>query len=149
MEEKYPDLFREMQQRVKEGRWEIVGGMWVEPDLNMPGGRIAGAPGPARQALFPAEIRRGREDRLEPRFVRLQLAASADLQEVRHGLLRHAEDYWNDTTKFPHKLFWWEAPDGSRVLTYFPHDYANGLDPPTWPKNLAALYGALAAGSPR
>src|SRR5207248_4688023 len=38
MEEKYPDLFKEMQQRVKDGRWEIVGGMWVEPDLNMPGG---------------------------------------------------------------------------------------------------------------
>ncbi len=38
MEEKYPDLFHEIQQRVKEGRWEIVGGMWVEPDLNMPAG---------------------------------------------------------------------------------------------------------------
>jgi alpha-mannosidase len=38
MEEKYPEMFKEIQQRVKEGRWEIVGGMWVEPDLNMPGG---------------------------------------------------------------------------------------------------------------
>ncbi len=38
MEEKYPDLFKEIQQRVKEGRWEVVGGMWVEPDLNMPSG---------------------------------------------------------------------------------------------------------------
>src|SRR5262249_55696289 len=38
MEEKYPDLFDEIKQRVKEGRWEIIGGMWVEPDLNMPGG---------------------------------------------------------------------------------------------------------------
>src|SRR5579859_101440 len=38
MEEKYPDLFKEIEERVREGRWEIVGGMWVEPDLNMPGG---------------------------------------------------------------------------------------------------------------
>lgn len=38
MEEKYPDLFQEIERRVKEGRWEIVGGMWVEPDLNMPAG---------------------------------------------------------------------------------------------------------------
>jgi len=38
MEEKYPDLFKEIQQRVREGRWEVIGGMWVEPDLNMPGG---------------------------------------------------------------------------------------------------------------
>ena len=28
----------EIKQRIKEGRWEIVGGMWVEPDLNMPDG---------------------------------------------------------------------------------------------------------------
>jgi alpha-mannosidase len=27
---------------------------------------------------------------------------------------------WNDTTVFPYFLFWWEAPDGSRVLSYFP-----------------------------
>ena len=38
MEEKYPDMFQEIQQRIKEGRWEVIGGMWVEPDLNMPAG---------------------------------------------------------------------------------------------------------------
>ena len=38
LEKKYPDLFREIQQRVKDGRWEMVGGMWCEPDLNMPCG---------------------------------------------------------------------------------------------------------------
>src|SRR5260370_2750440 len=36
MEEKYPDLFKEIQQRVREGRWEVIGGMWVEPYFNMP-----------------------------------------------------------------------------------------------------------------
>ena len=30
---------------------------------------------------------------------------------------------WNDTNKLPLKLFWWESPDGSKVLTYFPHGY--------------------------
>ena len=32
---------------------------------------------------------------------------------------------WNDTNQLPFKLFWWESPDGSKVLAYFPHDYAN------------------------
>src|SRR3981081_3432241 len=36
---------------------------------------------------------------------------------------------WNDTTQLPLKLFWWQAPDGSRVLTYFPHDYVNPIEP--------------------
>ncbi len=33
-----PDMFKEIQQRVKEGRWGIVGGMWVQPDCNIPSG---------------------------------------------------------------------------------------------------------------
>ncbi len=32
---------------------------------------------------------------------------------------------WNDTDVFPYRLFWWEGPDGSRVLSYFPFDYVN------------------------
>src|ERR1700739_1468551 len=34
--DKYPEMNAQIKQRIKEGRWEIVGGMWVEPDLNMP-----------------------------------------------------------------------------------------------------------------
>ena len=34
---------------------------------------------------------------------------------------------WNDTNPLPLKLFWWESPDGSKVLTYFPHDYGNSV----------------------
>ena len=40
MAQKYPDMNAEIAKRIKEGRWEIVGGMWVEPDLNMPDGEI-------------------------------------------------------------------------------------------------------------
>jgi len=65
MEEKYPDMFREIQQRVKEGRWELVaacGGAGSEHAR----GRVSGAPASGGQALFPTEVRRGREDRLNP-----------------------------------------------------------------------------------
>ena len=33
-EELYPDIFTRIKQYVKKGNWEIVGGMWVEPDTN-------------------------------------------------------------------------------------------------------------------
>ena len=88
MEEKYPAMFHEIEQRVKEGRWEVVGGMWVEPDLNMPGRRIAGSADISREAIFQEKVRRGYQDRVESGFVRLQLAAAADLQKVGDGLLR-------------------------------------------------------------
>ena len=33
-----PSLFQKIQDYEKLGRWEIIGGMWVEPDLNLPNG---------------------------------------------------------------------------------------------------------------
>jgi len=33
-----PDMFKEIERRVKEGRWGVVGGMWVQPDCNIPSG---------------------------------------------------------------------------------------------------------------
>src|ERR1700722_17664750 len=46
---------------------------------------------------------------------------------------------WNDTNQLPMKLFWWQSPDGSRVLTYFPHDYVNELEPLLIASDVSAL----------
>lgn len=129
MEEKYPALFREIQQRVKEGRWEIVGGMWVEPDLNLPTGESL-----VRQILV------GKRYFRDKFGVDVRIGWNPDSFGYNWQLpqiyKRSGLDYfvtqkmsWNDTTKFPYKLFWWESPDGSRVLTYFPHDYVNQIEP--------------------
>ncbi|MEJ2637092.1 MAG: glycoside hydrolase family 38 C-terminal domain-containing protein [Calditrichia bacterium] len=37
---------------------------------------------------------------------------------------------WNDTSVFPYRVFWWEGPDGSRILSYFPFDYVNEISDP-------------------
>jgi alpha-mannosidase len=31
----------------------------------------------------------------------------------------------NDFQRLPFRLFWWQSPDGSKVLTYFPNGYGN------------------------
>ncbi len=38
VEQTDPDMFREIQARVKEGRWCLVGGWYLQPDCNMPSG---------------------------------------------------------------------------------------------------------------
>ena len=38
VEKNVPDMFEEIKERVREGRWEIVGGMWIEPDCNLVSG---------------------------------------------------------------------------------------------------------------
>ncbi|HEU5457361.1 MAG TPA: glycoside hydrolase family 38 C-terminal domain-containing protein [Terracidiphilus sp.] len=125
MADKYPEMNDEIKQRIKEGRWEVVGGMWVEPDLNMPSGESL-----VRQLLV------GKRWYLKHYGVDVRIGWNPDSFGYNWQLpqiyKKSGVDYfvtqkmaWNDTNKLPFKLFWWESPDGSKVLTYFPHDYAN------------------------
>ncbi len=129
MEEKYPRIFDEIRERVRERRWEVVGGMWVEPDLNMPDGESL-----VRQLLqgtrydkqrFGVDVRVGwNPDSFGYSWQLPQIYKKSGLDYFVTQKMA-----WNDTTKFPYELFWWEAPDGSRLLTYFPHDYTNFTEP--------------------
>jgi alpha-mannosidase len=38
IKEEHPKLYEQIKRRVAEGRWEVQGGMWVEPDSNISGG---------------------------------------------------------------------------------------------------------------
>ena len=124
--EKYPDMNAEIAQRIKEGRWEVVGGMWVEPDLNMPDGESL-----VRQLLvgkrwykqaYGADVRIGWNP--DSFGYTWQLPQIYKKSGVDYFVTQKMT--WNDTNQLPFKLFWWESPDGSKVLAYFPHDYANG-----------------------
>ncbi|MBZ5682129.1 MAG: alpha-mannosidase [Acidobacteriia bacterium] len=129
IQEKYPDLFKQIEQRVKEGRWEIIGGMWVEPDLNMPDGESL-----VRQILvgkryfqrnFGVDVKIGwNPDSFGYNWQLPQIYKKSGMDYFVTQKLLWAHEF----TTFPYKLFWWQAPDGSRLLTYFPHDYAGGID---------------------
>ncbi|MGA3160215.1 MAG: glycoside hydrolase family 38 C-terminal domain-containing protein [Terracidiphilus sp.] len=123
--DKYPDMNAEIARRIKEGRWEIVGGMWVEPDLNMPDGESL-----VRQILV------GKRWFKQQYGVETRIGWNPDsfgyTWQLPQIYKKSGIDYfvtqkmaWCDTNQLPFKFFWWESPDGSKVLTYFPHDYAN------------------------
>lgn len=38
MKENCPGIYGKIRERITEGRWEVAGGMWVEPDCNLPSG---------------------------------------------------------------------------------------------------------------
>ncbi|HEY1210881.1 MAG TPA: glycoside hydrolase family 38 C-terminal domain-containing protein [Terracidiphilus sp.] len=123
--DKYPEMNAEIARRIKEGRWEIVGGMWVEPDLNMPDGESL-----VRQLLV------GKRWFKQQYGVDTRIGWNPDsfgyTWQLPQIYKKSGIDYfvtqkmaWCDTNQLPFKFFWWESPDGSKVLTYFPHDYAN------------------------
>ncbi|MGH9654539.1 MAG: alpha-mannosidase, partial [Bryobacteraceae bacterium] len=144
MQNKYPAMFKRIQERVKQGRFELVGGMWVEPDLNMPSGESQ-----VRQILYGKRY-------FEKNFgVNVRIGWNPDsfgynwqLPQIykKSGIYYFVTQKmsWNDTNKLPLKLFWWESPDGSRVLTYFPHGYGNRTNPIT----MAEDYSLLAKYNP-
>ena len=136
--EKYPQINAEIKRRIQEGRWEIVGGMWVEPDLNMPDGESQ-----VRSLLV------GKRWFQKAYGVDVRIGWNPDsfgyTWQLPQIYKKSGMDYfvtqkmtWNDTNQLPFKLFWWESPDGSKVLTYFPNDYANdNLNPVRLSYNLA------------
>lgn len=137
MEQEYPELFSHIQVAVREGKWELIGGMWVEPDGNLPSGESL-----IRQILYGQEYFRAKFDR-EVKIAWLpdtfgfhwqmpQILAKSGFEAfVTQKLL------WNDRNKFLHQIFWWEGVDGSRIFTYFSNELGQGLEPVAIAKYLA------------
>lgn len=130
IENNEPEMFEEIKQRIKEGRWEIVGGWWVQPDCNLPSGESF-----VRQGLY------GQRYFYEKFGVTAKVGYNVD-SFGHHGMLpqilkKSGMDYYifmrpsPQEKGLPGRLFWWESDDGSRVLSYrIPFEYC------TWGKEL-------------
>ena len=114
----YPEVWERMKARVAEGRWEPMGGMWVEPDVN-----LAGAEALVRQLLLGRRFfaEHFGEDAETPvlwlpdtfgfTWSLPQLMAQAGLKWFVTNKVS-----WNQYTKMPSQLFEWQGIDGTRVI---------------------------------
>jgi alpha-mannosidase len=129
VEQHRPALFAAIQAQIAAGDWEVVAGLWVEPDLNLVSGESI-----ARQVLY------------GQRYVQEKFGAVSKIawlpdsfgfcwqlpQILRQGGVEYFVTQklrWNDTTKFPHELFWWRSPDGSQVLSLNSAPIGEGINP--------------------
>ncbi len=143
-----PELFERLKCRVREGRWEIAGGFWVEPDCNIPCGESFVRHGLYSQRFFQQEFGRictvgfnpdsfGHAGTLPQLLVKLGMD--------RYAYMRPEPFVEMDYPDGP--LFWWQASDGSRVLaSHIPMGYDAWSD--TIDKKMARLseYPHLAPG---
>ena len=136
MEQEYPDLFARIQVAVAANKWELIGGMWVEPDGNLPSGESL-----IRQILYGQEYFREKFNR-EVKIAWLPDTFGFHWQMpqilLKSGFTAFVTQklMWNDTNKFPHQIFWWEGVDGSRIFTYFSNEIGQGLEPVAIAKHL-------------
>jgi alpha-mannosidase len=115
----YPDVFRAMQEKVAEGRYEPNGGVWIECDCNIPAGEYM-----IRQFLYGQRFTRKYFNYTADCFwLPDTFGYSAALPQIMHGCgIRYfltTKLSWNDVNEFPYDTFIWEGIDGSRVLTHF------------------------------
>lgn len=120
IERSSPDMFEEIKARVKEGRWHIVGGWWEQPDCNIPCGESF-----VRHELygkryfadkFGIDVNIGYNvDSFGHNAGLPQILSKAG---IKYYVFMRPEPKEKD---LPNSMFWWEGPDGSRVLVYRLH----------------------------
>ncbi|AWP28780.1 alpha-mannosidase [Paenibacillus sp. Cedars] len=127
-----PELYERVRARIMEGRWELVGGMWVEPDLNIPSGESL-----MRQMLYGQRFYQeefGLTSHIE--WLPDTFGYCASLPQIlKHGGIRYfmtTKLGWNDTNVFPYDLFHWVGIDGTPMLSYLNH----GVNENTLPKDV-------------
>ncbi|QHW32401.1 alpha-mannosidase [Paenibacillus rhizovicinus] len=134
VKEQHPKLYAQIKQRVAEGRWEVQGAMWVEPDSNIAGGEAL-----IRQILLGKRFFK-EEFGLDMRMLWVPdiFGYTASLPQL---LKQSGVDYvmtqklsWSIHNDHPHHTFFWEGLDGSRILTHLPpEDTYNG---PALPRSI-------------
>lgn len=119
VKENAPEKYNEIKQRVKEGRWEVEGAMWVEADCNLPSGESL-----VRQILYGKRFFK-EEFGIESKTLWLPdvFGYSAALPQIlnKSGVNSFVTSKisWNDTNTMPNDTFIWKGVDGSEIFTHF------------------------------
>lgn len=129
MEENRPALFAEIQAQIAADRWEVTAGLWIEPELNLISGESI-----ARQVLYGQRYVYQKFGRVSPiAWLPDSFGFCWQLPQIlRQGGVNYFVTQklrWNDTTRFPHELFWWQAADGTPILSLHSAPIGEGIDP--------------------
>ena len=125
VEEDDPALFQRIKARALEGRWEVIGGMVIECDTNMPSAEAF-----ARQFLYGQQY-------FKRHFGAMSRTAwlpdTFGFSAVMPQLLRQSgietlmtiKISWNETNPLPNTIFHWQGNDASQVLVHCFNAYDN------------------------
>lgn len=119
LKEEAPEVFEKIKEKVKEGRWEIEGAMWLEADCNLSGGESF-----IRQIIHGKKFIKD-EFGVDSKYLWLPdvFGYSAALPQIlkKCGVDKFitTKISWNEFNKMPYDTFMWEGLDGTRIFTYF------------------------------
>ncbi|MCS7463670.1 alpha-mannosidase [Paenibacillus doosanensis] len=115
----YPDIYDQIKERVREGRWEAGGGMWLEADCNLTSGESL-----VRQLLYGTRFLK-EEFGVDCKYLWLpdvfgySWALPQILRKSGIDTFMTTKISWNQYNRMPHDTFRWRGIDGTEVLTHF------------------------------
>ena len=118
LKERYPEVYDRIKARIKEGRWEPEGGMWLEADTNLTSGESL-----VRQFFYGKKFFR-EEFGVDSKILWLPdvFGYSGALPQI---MKKSGIEYfmttklaWNQIDKMPYDTFMWKGIDGSSIFTH-------------------------------
>lgn len=119
IKEEEPEIYERMKERIKEGRWEVEGAMWLEADCNITSGESL-----VRQIMHGKKFIKDEFD-IESKILWLPdvFGYSAALPQIlkKSGVDKFVTSKisWCETNRIPYDAFMWQGIDGSEIFTYF------------------------------
>lgn len=119
IKEDFPEMYEKIKEKVREGRWEIEGAMWLESDANIPSGESL-----VRQILMGSRFIK-EEFNKETKYLWLpdvfgySWALPQILKKSGIELFMTTKISWNQFNRMPNDTFYWKGIDGTEILTHF------------------------------
>jgi len=120
----YPQVYEGIKQRIKEGRWEAEGSMWVEADTNVSSGESLVRQFLVGKRYFKDEFGVDNKIMWLPDVFGYSGALPQIIKKSGLDYFMTTKISWNEYDKLPYDTFMWQGIDGTKVLSHF----ATGCD---------------------
>lgn len=135
IKEDYPEIYEKIKEKVKEGKWEVDGAMWVEADCNLSSGESL-----VRQILHGSRFLKEEFGKKMtylwlPDVFGYSWALPQILKKSGLDTFMTTKISWSQYNRMPHDTFFWRGIDGSEILTHFITTPDIGHDSPYYTYN--------------
>lgn len=117
--QEHPALYERIREKVRQGRWEPEGGMWVEADTNLSSGESLVRQFLVGKRFFREEFGVDNKILWLPDVFGYSAALPQIMRQCGIEYFMTTKISWNEYDKLPYDTFLWRGIDGSEVLTHF------------------------------
>ncbi len=119
VKEEVPELYEKIKARIREGRWDPEGAMWLEADCNLIGGESMVRQIIHGKRFFKEEFGVNSHVLWLPDVFGYSAALPQILKKCGVDNFVTSKISWNQTNKMPYDTFYWEGIDGTEIFTNF------------------------------